>query len=249
MQGVEVSTVPYGSAVVLRPRGVLDGNTYRSLRDQIIQTALDEPRAVLVDIAGIDVPAASAWAVFSSARRHVDRWPGVPVMLLCGDTATRAAIDDAGVTRHVPVFACAGSAIDRLNATSTPRLRRRARAELPAALPSLQRARELSAEWLTTWSRTEMISTVKVVVTTLVENVLQHTDSDPGLRVEFSGHSVAVAVNDTSRAPATLREAATATGRPSGLRIVAALCRSWGNAPTTSGKTVWAVIGPENVTP
>jgi hypothetical protein len=33
---------------------------------------------------------------------------------------------------------------------------------------------------------------------------------------------------------------------PSGLHIVGALCRAWGNAPTSSGKTVWAVIGPEN---
>ena len=27
---------------------------------------------------------------------------------------------------------------------------------------------------------------------------------------------------------------------------MAALCREWGNAPTSFGKVVWAVIGPEN---
>ena len=32
----------------------------------------------------------------------------------------------------------------------------------------------------------------------------------------------------------------------SGLAIVSALSRAWGSTPTSSGKTVWAVIGPEN---
>jgi hypothetical protein len=32
----------------------------------------------------------------------------------------------------------------------------------------------------------------------------------------------------------------------SGLAIVAALCRTWGATPTSSGKTVWALIGREN---
>ena len=32
----------------------------------------------------------------------------------------------------------------------------------------------------------------------------------------------------------------------SGLAIVAALSRDWGSTPTASGKTVWAIIGPEN---
>jgi hypothetical protein len=43
-----------------------------------------------------------------------------------------------------------------------------------------------------------------------------------------------------------VREDVDVTGAPSGLKIVGALCRAWGNAPTPTGKTVWAVIGPEN---
>jgi hypothetical protein len=249
MQCVEVSTKTLGSAVMLTPRGVLDSSTYRELRDQIIEVALDEPQAVMIDITGLDVPAGSAWTVFSSARWHVARWPGVPVILVCGEPAARAAIVRAGVTRHLPVFADVESAIERLDAGSTPGHRRRARAELPAAVTSLQRTRELITQWLTAWSRTELIPTAKVVATSLVENVLRHTDSDPGLRVECRGPAVTVAVNDGSRAPAVVQEAATATARPCGMRIVAALCRSWGNAPTPSGKTVWVVVGPENALP
>lgn len=224
---------------------MLDSGTYRALRDQIIEAALDEPHAVLVDVAGIDVPSGSAWTVFSSARRHVDRWPSVPIMLICEDRSTHPAIDRAGVGRHVRIFADITSAIDALEDSGPPLLRRRARADLPAALPSLLRTRELITEWLTAWSRSELIPTAKVVATTLVENVLAHTDSQPGLRVESSDSAVTVAVDDASRAPAVLRETATATARPSGLRIVSALCRGWGNAPKTSGKTVWAQIAAQ----
>ena len=45
------------------------------------------------------------------------------------------------------------------------------------------------------------------------------------------------------------REPANRTEGIPGLEIVAALCRAWGNAPYPMGKTVWAVIGPENRLP
>jgi hypothetical protein len=85
-----------------------------------------------------------------------------------------------------------------------------------------------------------------VVVTAFVENVLQHTDSRPGVRLEYDGSAVTVAVSDASHLPAGLREEPKSYAAPSGLHIVSALSRAWGNAPTSSGKTVWAVIGKEN---
>ncbi len=93
----------------------------------------------------------------------------------------------------------------------------------------------------------ELIPVTKVVVTAFVENVLQHTDSNPSVRLEFDGSAVTVAVEDTSHLPAGPREEPPKPYTvPSGLHIVGALCRAWGNTPTSSGKTVWAVIGPEN---
>lgn len=101
--------------------------------------------------------------------------------------------------------------------------------------------------WLTAWSLTDLIPVTKIVVTAFVENVLQHTDSMPMIRLETDGAAVFVAVADSSHRRAEICEAASMAGSPpSGLHIVSALCRAWGNAPTSSGKTVWAVIGPEN---
>ena len=231
---------------VLTAHGTLDSSTYRSLRDRIIKAALEEPRAVIVDVTHLDVPAESAWVVFTSARWHVNRWPEVPIMLVCERPAGRSAIARNGVGHQVPVYPSIRAAIDAALCTGSPRLRRRAREELPAQLTSLSRARELVAEWLTAWSQTELIPVTKVVVTAFVENVLQHTDSNPAVRLEFDGSAVTVAVDDASPLPAGPREEPESYQVPSGLHIVSALCRAWGNAPTSSGKTVWAVIGPEN---
>ncbi|OBI80114.1 sulfate transporter [Mycobacterium sp. E740] len=237
---------PLGNVVTLRPRGVLDSRSYRGLRDTIIKAALDQPRAVIVDISDLEVPAESALAVFTSARWHVGRWPEVPILLVCEVEAVRKALTRNGITRYVPSYDSMPAAMEALAEAHPPKVRRRARAQLPRTAASLQRARELIVEWLTAWCQTELIPTAKVVATTLVENVLQHTDSRPGLRIESYNAAVTVAVTDASRQPAALREESARSRAPSGLQIVAALCRTWGNAPNTDGKTVWAVIGPEN---
>ncbi|RAV11049.1 sulfate transporter [Mycolicibacterium sp. GF69] len=235
-----------GDVTTVRPRGVLDSRTYRSLRDTIIKSALEEPRAVVVDVCDLEVPAESALAVFTSARWHVGRWPEVPIMLVCEQQAMRSALARNGITRYVPTFQTAQAALNALADSNPLRTRRRARAELTRSMASLHRARELVAEWLTAWGQTELIPTAKVVATSLVENALQHTESQPGLRVESREATVTVAVTDASHRPALLREDVARAPMPSGLRVVAALCRAWGSAPNTDGKTLWAAIGPEN---
>ena len=182
-----VSAEVLDATAVLTPHGVLDSTTYLPLRDKIIEAALDEPQAVIVDVNDLAVPAESAWAVFTSARWLIDRWPNVPILLVCGHVVDRSTIARNGVTRCVPVYPTIPNAIDALPGAYPPRLRRRARAELPGRLTSLTRARELVAEWLTAWSQTEMIPVAKIVVTTFVENVFAHTVSSPTLRLEFDG--------------------------------------------------------------
>jgi hypothetical protein len=213
----------------------------------IIKAALAVPAAVIVDVTRLAVPAPSAWAVFTSARWHVATWPEVTIMLACGHVAGREAATRNGVARYVPVYATVEDAIAALSQRDALNTRRRARVDLPASNAGLDRSRQTVQEWLTAWALTEFIPVAKVVVTALVENVLQHTDSAPNLRLETDGTTVTVAVEDFSHRAAALCEARGDVSRPSGLKIVAAMTRVWGNAPSSSGKTVWAVIGPENL--
>lgn len=241
-----ISADSAGTACLLTVDGVLDSTTYLKLRDTIIKAALDEPPVVLVDVNALDVPASSAWSVFTSARWHVSTWPDVPIVLVCAHSGQRATISQTGVTRYVPAHASIEAALNALPVEGRQR-RRRARVELPASLASLRRARELVGEYLAAWSQTELIPVATVVVNVLVENVLQHTDSAPVVVLETNDTAVTVSVQDCSSTPAARREDPFRGGeRVSGLAIIAAVSRAWGSTPTPSGKTVWAVVGPEN---
>ncbi|HEY1840802.1 MAG TPA: STAS domain-containing protein [Mycobacterium sp.] len=243
---VAVRTDTAGPTRLLTAEGVLDGTTYLKLRDAIIKSALEEPRAVVVDVNDLDVPAPSAWSVFTSARWHVSTWPDVPVILVCQHDGRRSTIASTGVTRYVPVHASVAAALAAL--TDDHRCaRRRARAELPASLASLRTARALVSEWLKAWSQADLIPVATVIVNVFVENVLQHTASAPVVIVESDGASVSISVQDASTVPAARHEDPYRGGdRVSGLSIVASVCRAWGSMPRPFGKTVWAVVGPEN---
>ncbi|RAU97563.1 sulfate transporter [Mycobacterium colombiense] len=231
---------------VLTVEGILDSSTYRTIRDAVIKAAIDEPRAVLVDINRLHATSASAWTVFTSARWHVSVWPDVPILLVCAAPEIEQAIRGAGVTRYVPIHRSRELALDAVAAQS-PRVRRRARASLARNISSLEVARGVIAEWLTRWDIGEVIPVAATLATVFVENVLDHTDSAPELIVESYQDAVTVAVEDTSsRLPGRREDVGYGADIVSGLAIVAALCRAWGATPTSSGKTVWALVGREN---
>ncbi len=236
-----------GQITLLTASGLLDATTYLLLRDSIIKAALDDPRAVIVDVSDLLVPRESALAVFTSARWHVERWPEVPILLVCDDPYGRDAVARNGVTRYVPVYATIESACNALALVRSSPGRRRARVELPA--------------------RRHQLATFPPVRRGLAERLVDAgldsggEDRRDHFRRECSGthrrprrisgwrptaYTVTVAVEDTSHSLANIREPTEVTNAPTGLGILNALCRMWGNSPMPSGKTVWAVIGPEN---
>jgi hypothetical protein len=240
-----VSEGATGNSRVLTVEGVLDSSTYLQLRGAIVEAALDQPQAVLVDVDKLDVPAPTAWAVFTSARWLVDTWPAVPIHLVCGNVRQRKVMARTGVTRHLRVHPTVEAALAAL--TGTRRAVSRASTELPAALASLRVAREFVAQRLAEWAVEQLVPVATVIANVFVENVLQHTPNAAVLLLETDGETVAVSVQDASPAPAARHEDPyRGSERISGLAIVASVCRAWGSAPRPSGKTVWALIGPEN---
>jgi hypothetical protein len=243
---VRVATDRRGDAALLCIDGVLDSSTYQALRDSVIKAALDEPRAVIVDVNRLTVPSPSAWAAFTSARWHVNIWPDVPIMLVCGDSRERRTIASCGVARYVPVHATCEAALATAHEFAW-HSRRRGRAELPRGRAGIRLARGMIEEWLTAWSVERLVPVASTVATVLVENVLEHTDGAPALRVESCENTVTVAVEDHSRQPAIrIEDSDCGADVVSGLSIVTALSRIWGSTPTSSGKTVWALLGSEN---
>ena len=236
--GIAAATAPVGALLTMA--GTLDGRTYREVRDSVIKAALEEPRAVFVDVTALSVPSESAWAAFTSARWHVGTWPAVPIVLVCAHGAGRDAITRSGAARHVPVYATAQSAARSVD--DDVAFRRRAHCELARNRCTLPRSRALVGEWLTEWDCREMVVTASTVATIFVENVIYHTLSRPTLRLETT-----VAVHDGSPQLPVRREHANGSADVvSGLAIVAALSQVWGASPVPGGKAVWAVLMPEN---
>lgn len=233
------------SVVVLTVEGQLNASSSAALRDMIMKTTLDQPSAVIVNVSKLHVPAESTWSNFIGVRWQVHTEPDVPIVLVCADRAAREAITRSGVTRFMPVYATEKSAMKALDRL-TSRTVRHADAELPANLTSLRESRRLVREWLTAWSQSALIPVALVVVNVFVENVLEHTGSVPMMRLEADGTTATIAVSDASSTPALRLPSPDKGIDVSGLAIVDALSRAWGSTPTSSGKTVWAVIGPEN---
>jgi hypothetical protein len=164
---------------------------------------------------------------------------------VCESQRSQYAISANGVSRYVPVYCDRESAVEAARDRSFDG-RRRARTQLPARSVSVSLARALVSEWLTAWAQSHLIPVAGTVATVFVENVLHHTDSAPVLIVESHQDTVTIAVEDGSPAPAGRLERESGTAILSGLSIVSALCRAWGSTPTSSGKTVWALVGREN---
>lgn len=231
--------------VVLTVDGVLEASTAAALRDRIAKATLDEPSAVIVNVNALRVPAEPAWSALIGARWQPGVRPAVPIVLVCGQRATREAIMRSDVGRFMPVYPSDKGAIKALGRLTRYDVRR-ADARLAANLTSLGESRRLVRRWLTDWSQPELIPAALVVVNVFVENVLEHTGSVPTVRIESDGATATVAVSDDNSRPAVRLPGPPTGPDMSGLAIVTALSRAWGSAPTSPGKTVWAVIGPEN---
>jgi anti-anti-sigma regulatory factor len=240
---VRIRAAVVADACVLTVDGVLDETTYVPLRDAIVKAALDEPQAVIVDVTRLVVRDEAAWAVFTSARWQVAEWPDVPIGLVCAHDQGQNAVRRNGITRYVSVYPTLQSAVTELPADALRRYRRREQATLPAMKSSAWRCRTLTSQWLTAWSRTDFIHAVSIVVTELVEMALADTTSPFSLRLETDGSTVAVAVQHLGILKMIRPEL---DDTVSGLELVAANSRIWGNYTSAAGNTLWAVVGPEN---
>ncbi|MGC2654461.1 MAG: STAS domain-containing protein [Mycobacterium sp.] len=230
---------------VMRLSGVLHAATYRQARDAVIKAALDQTTAVIIDVNELDVRDEGSWAVFTSARWHVKPWPDVTIALACRDHTVRRLLTRLSITRYVPVFATVSAAAAAIGSRRC-RYDHRARAHVAPQRSSIRGARVFVRDNLAQWSMTHNIPVAITVANIFVENALSYTDDGCEVRLESTEEDgVVIAVSDTSTTPAVRRER-TPGSLPAGLDVVAALCGQWGNVPTTTGKTVWAKISPDD---
>jgi anti-anti-sigma factor len=225
-------------AAVVEPHGVLDAESYGGLRTALVKTAIDEPRAVIVDLDELDVPDSTALSLFSSVSTQITQWPGVPLLVAATRPEKQAVLDGYRLARYVPVYRSVMAAI---GAIDDPPPRRIARRRLPNSLSSAALARRFVLDVCSDWPVATRTEDAMMVANELVENTLLHTYCAPSLRLELRRGLLTIAVYDDDPAMAHLIEPDAERHR--GLLLVAQLSRAWGCSPTlTGGKVVWAVL-------
>jgi hypothetical protein len=132
--GLTFTTAAVGDRCVLTVYGVLDDTTYIRVRDAVINTALDEYRALIIDVTRLAVASPSAWSVFTTARSHIAQRSDIPMTLVCGTIKGQKALRRNGISRDIPVYWRVEAAIAALpdddDDDDEHAYRRRAHAEL-----------------------------------------------------------------------------------------------------------------------
>lgn len=225
-------------ASVVEPHGVLDAATYGGFRIDLVKAAIDEPRAVIVDLDALSVPDSTALSLFSSVSTQIAQWPGVPLLVVAAGDTQRALLAAYRLARFVPVYSSVMAAVAAID---DPPPRRIARRRLPNSLTSAALARRFVLDVCSDWPVATRTEDAMMVANELVENTLLHTYCAPSLRLELRRGMLTIAVYDDDPAMAHLDRSDTERHR--GLVLVAGLCRVWGCSPTPlGGKVVWAVL-------
>lgn len=237
---LRVDTRDLAGAAVIEPYGVLDALSYAELRESLVKVATDEPRAVIVDLAELQVPDRAALALFFSVSDQIAQWPGVPLLLVASAAEHRELLDRYRMARYVPVYPSVTSAA---SAIDDPPARRIARRNLPNSLASARLARLFVLAMCAEWNETARADDAMTVVNELVENTLLHTYCAPSVRLELRRGLLTVAVYDDDPTEARLATPGSTPSRCRGLVLVSQLSRVWGCTPTPrGGKVVWAVL-------
>src|ERR1044072_9421611 len=168
-------------ALVVEADGALDAPSDGARRTVLVKAAVDEPRAVIVDLERLAVSGVTALALFCSVHDQVAQWPGVPLLLAAGDGAPRERIREYRLGRYVPVYA---SVMGAAAAIDEPPARRIARRKLPNCLASAALARRFVLDVCSDWPVGPRVREAVVIANELVENTLLHTYSAPMLRLE-----------------------------------------------------------------
>ncbi|HET8982810.1 MAG TPA: ATP-binding protein [Pedococcus sp.] len=216
--------------------------------DHSIQLALAEsPRGVVVSMLHTPGEAedGSLLDSLASAGRHVRRWPGAPIVIVCRDGPTLAALDnrpDGRYLGHSSSLLRAWSQILTHDPSPTARLR------LASDPLAARTARHFLSQTCLDWDMGEHLVAGPIIVSELVTNAVEHANGDIDVFLAENARSLRIAVRDRNAAPPVTPPLDVESLRGRGLQIVQALSQSTGALPAAGGgKLIWAVLGPDPI--
>lgn len=237
MPAIECDIEPAGPRVLVRIRGELSVATAPAVRTALLKCLVEQPDAVVVDLAGTVVTEPAAASVFLAAARQASLWPGVPMLLAAPEPAL-ARMLTSGFGR-LAVHASVPEALDAPIAQRAPTIKDTL---LPAS-GAARHARALITEGCLRWDLPDLVGPAGVVAGELVTNAVVHARTMIDLRLSLGRRYLMVAVRDGSDAvPVQPPPASTDPAGPRGLLLVNTLAHRWGTLPAHGGKVVWATL-------
>jgi anti-anti-sigma factor len=238
--GLRLDSWTRDDAVVVAPRGLLDLTTSHKLRDLLVKVATDHPRAVVVDLAALDIDSSSSIALFATVHTRLAEWPGVPLLLVAGAGRARELLSRYRTGRYIPVHETIDAAVAAIDEAPP---RRVTRIRLPNALTSPRIAREFARSTCADWEVEQLSDDATLLVGELMSNAVIHTSADPRVRLELRRRVFSIAVYDDEPGEVSMRDPGGMVSGIHGLLLVAQIAVAWGCAPTSDGgKVVWATL-------
>jgi len=229
-----------GTYAVVRLAGELAVATVAPVRLALVKALVEQPDALLVDVADLRVTEPSALSVFAAVARQATDWPGTPLMI-CAPTPAVADLLEKGHYGPVGVFPSVAAAIDAVPTRSLSSLR-------DILLPTddaPRRARDLTTGVCLRWDLPALIGPAGLVAAELVTNAVVHARTMIVFGIARRRRYLHIAVRDGST---DLPVAVPVPGRPlepaapRGLLLVDAVSRRWGSRLSPEGKVVWAML-------
>jgi anti-sigma regulatory factor (Ser/Thr protein kinase)/anti-anti-sigma regulatory factor len=225
---------------VLTVTGPMTVATVPELRRSVLACLVEQPAAVVLDLAGADLVEDVAGLVLPSLAQQATAWPGCPMVAHGAPPRTRAGLERLAVHRRVRLFPTRDEAYAHIAHCPVP-------ARMVEALPATQEAgrpaRALVREACLRWGLEPLVPRAEVVATELVANAVRHAGGDVRIAVSRLDRHLHIAVADGSPEPPRRRgpEPEPALGGR-GLLVVDAYASSWGCTPAARGKVVWATL-------
>ncbi|HET6212857.1 MAG TPA: STAS domain-containing protein [Micromonosporaceae bacterium] len=226
---------------VTRLRGKLDIHTADQVRAHLLKCLVDQPAALVVDLAELDAVEDLALNVFAVICRRAADWPGAAVMLCAPGPNLAQALRRSPLTRFIPVYPTQREAVEE---ASLRRLPPRVREFYMPSRTAPQQARALVAKAATAWDLPgSLVPTLQVITSELVANAVVHAGTVLEFLMVLRDQLLHLSVRDGAPGQVRLRGAVSQDAEGGrGLLVVGALATAWGSVSTGAGKIVWATV-------
>ncbi len=236
----------------VRVRGRWSAGLALDLTHGVRKALIEAPRAVLLDLSGLEDPAGTCIPTLIDGYRSAATAPRPVRLVLCGPRGgLYARLRAVGIGSAIPIFPTTEQARTALRGTAM--LPAMSRLDLAPEPVSAALARDVIGQACADWHLGHLLHPARVVVSELALNAIEHAPGPFSVTVSLRRPILHIAVRDRDPSLPRLRDpgpydpVSPLADRGRGLRLVASYAAAWGAMPCRMGKVVWATLSTRTV--